>query len=184
AEQACDTVFCGTTETWTAGAKSEPFDALILSDVLEHTADPLGFLTKLCALPSVRSAVWIVSVPNYAVWYNRVRTLLGRFEYSWSGLYDRTHLRFFTRSSVQRVLEHCGFEVLEDICSPSLAQSAAPVLRRLFSNKLESGDHLALTDSASYGFYSRWIEPVESATCRLWPELLGFQIITAARLRP
>src|SRR4051812_30976921 len=109
-----DKVHLGDTQSWLGRHDVKRFDVVVLADVLEHIANPMAFLRELAADPSVRDAAWVISVPNYAVWYNRVRTLFGRFEYTWSGLYDRTHLRFYTRQSVQRLLTECGFEILED----------------------------------------------------------------------
>jgi SAM-dependent methyltransferase len=183
ARQACDEVFEGTVQQWLETEPSEVFDGIILSDVIEHLVEPVEFLRRLRRQRAVRGATWIISVPNYAVWYNRLFTLLGRFEYSWSGLYDRTHLRFFTRRSILELLEYCGFDVLEDRCSPSVVQSTAPILRKFFDRDVNAGNHLSLTESSFYRLYRSWVEPVETAGCQLWPELLAFQIVSAARLR-
>jgi trans-aconitate methyltransferase len=183
ARKTCHEVFEGTLEAWLASAPLGNFDSVLLSDVLEHTVDPIGFLRGLSELPNLRGAKLIVSVPNYGVWYNRLRTLAGRFEYSWSGLYDRTHLRFFTRSSLKSVLDYAGFELLDEACTPSLVQSAAPILRRFFERDVASGNHLGLGDSTAFSAYERVVEPVEKRFCKLWPELLGFQIVCVAKLR-
>jgi 2-polyprenyl-3-methyl-5-hydroxy-6-metoxy-1,4-benzoquinol methylase len=181
AREACNEVHQGELASWLATRDKPEFDAVILSDVLEHIADPISFLRSLVALPETRHAVWIISVPNYAVWYNRASTLLGRFEYAWSGLYDRTHLRFYTRSSIQKLLRHSGLEVVSDRCTPSIVQSAAPMLRTFFQKDVESGNHLALTETRSYQLYEKFVEPLETSACQLWPELLGFQIVSVAR---
>lgn len=181
AKQACDEVFHGTSDEWLATSPSGSFDAVVLSDVVEHIADPLGFLRKLGAAPQLKNATFVVSVPNYAVWYNRLRTLGGRFDYAFSGLYDRTHLRFFTRKSIRDLLEHAGFRILDDDSTPSIVQSAAPLLRKLFEKDVAEGNHLALADSGAYRLYRDYVEPVESTVCNLWPELLGFQIVIVAR---
>lgn len=184
ARQVCGEVFVGLVDDWMKQAPEQPFDAVVLSDVLEHIVEPIRLLRSLSQVEALRDATWVLSIPNYAVWYNRARTLLGNFEYSWSGLYDRTHLRFFTRRSLRQVLEYCGFEVLEDRCSPSLVQSAAPLIRKVFERDVDGGNHLTLTQSPSYKAYESFIEPVETRLCQLWPELLGFQIVCAARLKP
>lgn len=186
ARESLDSVFTGRADAWLASQSEggEPFDAVVLSDVIEHVPDPLGFLRVLRAHAPLARARWFVSVPNYAVWYNRVRTLLGRFDYAWSGLYDRTHLRFFTRRSVVRLLEHAGFECDAISATPSLVQSAAPALRKFFDRDVADGDHLSLGESPAYRAYVRYVEPVETAVCKLWPSLLAFQIVVSARIRP
>jgi SAM-dependent methyltransferase len=183
ARRTCDEVFQGMFEDWARARRDEaPFDALLLSDVLEHVADPIPFVRSVAAIPALRNALWIVSVPNYAVWYNRISTLLGIQHYAWSGLWDRTHVRFYTRRTVRELLEYCGLEIVDEACTPSLVQSSAPVLRRLFERDVERGDHLALADSRMYDVYRKFLEPAESLLCGLWPELLGFQVVNAARL--
>src|SRR4051812_36278592 len=169
--------------SWLHASNAAPFDAVVLSDVLEHIADPVAMLRELSQAEALRGATWGISVPNYAVWYNRVRTLLGRFSYQWSGLFDRTHLRFFTRRSVQEVFAYCGFEVIEDRATPALAQSAAPLLRRLFESAVADGNHLALEASRSYRIYDKAVQPLEIKIAQLWPELLGFQIVSVIRQR-
>jgi SAM-dependent methyltransferase len=183
AGQACSEIFHGTLEGWLSASPNgarEPYDAVVLSDVLEHIVDPIAFLNHMREVPALAHAKWVISVPNYGVWYNRLRTLAGRFEYSWSGLYDRTHVRFYTRKSIKDLLAYCGLSVIDDRCTPSLVQSTAPWLRALFQKKVEKGEHLALTESPLYRAYERAIEPGETAVCQLWPELLGFQIVSVA----
>lgn len=181
ARAACDEVFEGTLEHFLDHESGRRFDAVVLSDVIEHVADPLGFLKRLAGHPATRSAAWLVSVPNYAVWYNRLRTLAGTFSYAWSGLYDRTHLRFFTRRSLHELLRAAGRAVVDEATTPSLVQSAAPLLRRSFEARVDAGEHLALGDSPLFRAYERWVEPAESRVCGVWPELFGFQIVCLVR---
>lgn len=185
--EVCDTVFEGELGAWlergpAACAHDEVFDAVVLSDVIEHVEKPVEFLEGLVAHPGLRAALFLVSVPNYAVWYNRLLTLAGRFEYAQSGLYDRTHLRFFTRASIAALLAHTRLTLVEQAATPSLAQSLAPWLRGRFQSALDAGEHLALEGSRLYRGYARYVEPIETRVCGLWPELLGFQIVSAARL--
>jgi 2-polyprenyl-3-methyl-5-hydroxy-6-metoxy-1,4-benzoquinol methylase len=157
------------------------FDALVLSDVLEHLPDPFATLEQLVSAKAVAGADFFVSVPNYAVWYNRLNTLRGRFRYAWSGLYDRTHLRFFTRATFVELLERAGLRVLELRATPSLAQSFAPLLRKRFERAVDEGQHLALEEDSSFRAYQRYVEPIEGKLCELWPALLGFQLVAHAR---
>lgn len=181
--QVCDCVYGESLDSWLARPQPERVDVVILSDVVEHVVQPVRLLASLAGAPSTRGALFLISVPNYAVWYNRWRTLLGRFEYRASGLYDRTHLRFYTQSSISALLDYVGLEVLEQRATPSLVQSLAPLLRRGFEAAADSGEHLALEGSPLYRAYRRFVEPVETRFCELWPTLLGFQIVSAARVR-
>ena len=171
------------TESFLEADRGDRFDAVVLSDVIEHVVEPVRFVRALLGSKAAERARWFVSVPNYAVWYNRLRTLAGSFSYSWSGLYDRTHLRFYTRRSIRQLLEHCGLRVLEQAATPSLVQSAAPLLRRFFEQDVARGEHLALGESSAFRAYSQLVEPLETRVCSLWPELLAFQIVSVAELR-
>ena len=174
-------VFHGMLHEWLATKPEGSFDGVVLSDVLEHIPDPVSFLRELLAYEGVKNATFVISVPNYAVWYNRVRTAMGSFEYSWSGLYDRTHLRFFTRKSLEKLLAYLGLRAVKVRCTPSIVQSAAPILRRFFDHDVASGDPLSLPESKAFKLYSAAVEPLEAAVCGVWPELLGFQIVVAAK---
>ena len=86
----------------------DSFDVIVFGDVLEHLRDPL---------PSLRSArrmlnpggYIVISIPNIAHGDVRMSLLLGRFPYGNLGLLDNTHLRFFTRQSLQDLLTDAGF---------------------------------------------------------------------------
>ena len=169
-----DDMFQGVVQDWLSKEQS-PFDVVVMSDVLEHLADPVAFLRSVASAPQLRSAQWIISVPNYGVWHNRLRGLLGIQSYDWSGLWDRTHLRFFTRRTFSELLDYCGFDVLDAEYTPSLVHSATPVLRKAFEKDVAAGDHLALADSKVYGLYESFVEPIESRICGVWPSLLAFQ---------
>ena len=147
ASRTCDEVYQGMLEEWLKQGTHAPYDLVVLSDVLDTTLTPSRFLRALSSAECVRSARWIISVPNYGVWYNRLRTLLGVQGYSWSGVWDRTHLRFFTRSSIKELLTYCGFELLDDACTPAIVQSAAPLLRKAFE-RTASGHGLTTSPSS------------------------------------
>jgi hypothetical protein len=56
----------------------------------------------------------LLSVPNFGHWYPRGRVVLGLFGYDRRGILDDTHLRFFTRSSLRRLVRNAGFDVVEE----------------------------------------------------------------------
>ena len=50
-------------------------------------------------------------VPNIAHWYPRFRSTLGMFDYDQRGILDSTHVRFFTRRSLVKLVERRGFAI-------------------------------------------------------------------------
>jgi SAM-dependent methyltransferase len=91
----------------------ETFDYIVAGDVIEHLADPLTTLKELRELLDDGGQL-LVSVPNFGHWYPRARVLLGVFGYDRRGILDETHLRFFTRSSLKRLVTAAGFDVLDE----------------------------------------------------------------------
>lgn len=90
----------------------EVFDVMIFGDVLEHLRDPLRALRRL--EPFLREGGHVVaSIPNVAHGSVRLALMQGRFRYQRLGLLDDTHLRFFTRESVERLFEDAGFLITD-----------------------------------------------------------------------
>lgn len=87
------------------------FDVILCLDVLEHLRDPWAVIEKLAALLSAEGCL-IASVPNIRHFSVTLPLLLkGRFDYSTSGLLDKTHLRFFVRETAIDLLESSGLHV-------------------------------------------------------------------------
>jgi 2-polyprenyl-3-methyl-5-hydroxy-6-metoxy-1,4-benzoquinol methylase len=87
-----------------------PFDAIIVADVLEHLVDPWAALRTLRTW-AAPGALLAVSVPNLR-FYRLLGNLLfrGEFEYERYGVRDWTHLRWFTRRSLGRMLGAAAWE--------------------------------------------------------------------------
>lgn len=104
-------VMNGNVEEIDVGPLGRDFDALIISEVLEHLVDPWGTLERLAKTLRVGATVY-ASSPNVAHW-SIVRNLIyGRFRYQPSGLMDKTHLRWFTPESYSSLFEDAGIKVL------------------------------------------------------------------------
>lgn len=84
------------------------FDCLVFGDVLEHLRNPENLLRKL-KQHLAPNCTLAVNVPNVAHWTVLEQLLSGNFEYSDSGILDRTHLRFFTPGSFRTMLWEVGF---------------------------------------------------------------------------
>lgn len=84
------------------------FDAAIFADILEHLEDPVVLLRSVVELLSPEGKV-IVSVPN--VRHLRIALPLlfrNEWKYTDEGICDRTHLRFFTSQSAERLVRESG----------------------------------------------------------------------------
>ncbi len=88
------------------------FDVVVFADVLEHLRDPVRVLRDAIPLLAPGGSV-VVSLPNVAHGAVRLALLEGRFEYRPLGLLDDTHLRFFTRRSVEELLGAAGLRAID-----------------------------------------------------------------------
>lgn len=91
---------------------SHRFDTVVFGDVLEHLAEPLPVLSQVKQL-LVPGGTVVASIPNVAHGAVRLALLAGRFEYSQVGLLDETHIRFFTKESVETLFQRAGFVIVE-----------------------------------------------------------------------
>lgn len=85
------------------------FDVIVMGDVLEHMSDPERVLARLKTLLS-DDGYLALSVPNVAHWSALFHLINGRWPAQDSGLFDRTHLRFFTLQSLTEALHKAGFQ--------------------------------------------------------------------------
>lgn len=111
ASKCLDEVLCGNIENLELEEYTNKFDHIIFSDSLEHLLDPASALMKARTMLRSDGAL-LLSIPNvrnFRVTFPLV--FFGRFEYQDEGLLDRTHLRFFTLSSITNLMRQCGFEV-------------------------------------------------------------------------
>jgi SAM-dependent methyltransferase len=88
------------------------FDVILFADVLEHLRDPGALLQRVRPF-LVEGGSVIASIPNVAHGSVRLALLRGEFRYRELGLLDNTHLRFFTRESIQDLFEESGYLVAQ-----------------------------------------------------------------------
>jgi len=86
------------------------YDCVVLADVLEHLADARRVLESAVRLLSPDGEV-VISVPNVAHGSLRLALLQGRWEYRDTGLLDRTHIHFFTRTSILDLIQQGGLAI-------------------------------------------------------------------------
>lgn len=95
------------------------FDCIVLGNVLEHMKEPSGVLIELKRYLSDNGFL-IYSVPNIANWYSRITILSGKFEYADSGVFDKSHLRFYNLNSAKKLALDAGYRITSLDVTPSI----------------------------------------------------------------
>lgn len=145
-------------------------DVVLFADVLEHLREPLDTLRFAATLLDPGGRV-IVSVPNIGHWTARRALLRGRFPYADHGLFDRTHLRFFTRSSAHALARDAGYEVTDE----RFTAAPLPLESRLRTGPADS--------SGPDGPPPAAVRALAAALLRRWPELFALQVVLTLRPR-
>jgi SAM-dependent methyltransferase len=141
------------------GPWREKFDVVVAGDILEHLPRPERLLDLLKPL-FARDGTLMLSLPNVANVTVRTSLALGRFPYADRGILDRTHLRFYTRTSARRLLAGSGYRTLFESVTPMPVELAVPALGRPAFAPLARGATRLLAAA--------------------WPTLFGYQFVFEA----
>ena len=87
------------------------FDLVCFNDVLEHLVDPWQVLRETQDWLTPGGHV-LAAIPNIQYWPAIIDLFNGRWDYTESGLMDRTHLRFFTRKTIVELFDQSGYDVI------------------------------------------------------------------------
>ena len=93
---------------WDDAFVDTKYDYVIIADVLEHLLHGERVLAESRRLLKTEGRC-ILSLPNISHASVIGALIKGRFNYSDEGLLDRTHLRFYTRDSIQKLLRASGY---------------------------------------------------------------------------
>lgn len=89
-------------------------DAILLLDILEHLKMPEQLLERLRTSYAPQEPSVVITTGNIAFIFVRIGLLLGKFNYGKRGILDMDHSRLFTFAYMRRLLEQCGYEVIEE----------------------------------------------------------------------
>jgi 2-polyprenyl-3-methyl-5-hydroxy-6-metoxy-1,4-benzoquinol methylase len=134
------------------------YDVVIAGDVVEHLTHPGEALRGMLRVLRPGGQL-LLSVPNFAHWYPRLRVALGTFGYDRRGILDETHLRFFTRATLRRLVRATGYDILD-----------------------ETATGLPLGAIADDSAFTSVLRRVDGALVRVRPTLFGYQYLL--RLTP
>lgn len=142
---------------------AEEFNLFLLGDILEHLRNPEGLLGEVRRLAQGPNSYVIISVPNVANLYIRLRLLFGSFPYAERGILDGSHLRFFTAKSLKDLLKKSGLQTVQFQAIPIPLDLALPQFLGRF-----------LTISCLY--------PILVLTAKIWPSLCAYQFVVLAKV--
>lgn len=86
------------------------FDTVVCADILEHLREPHHVLRQVREVLAP-TGVLVASLPNSGHLYFRLTVLSGRFPRHVKGLFDRTHLHFYTWDGWCELFQQCGFRI-------------------------------------------------------------------------
>jgi SAM-dependent methyltransferase len=110
ARKRIDDVYCGDVRE-IISIIDEQFDWIIGGDIVEHLDEPWSFLADLRRVCAPGGKL-LLSLPNLANASVINDLLQGRFDYVYMGLTCVGHVRFFTRSSIEDMLNIAGWDVV------------------------------------------------------------------------
>ncbi|HPI72665.1 MAG TPA: class I SAM-dependent methyltransferase [bacterium] len=93
------------------------FQVILFVDVLEHLFNAEAVLKKFQHYLTP-DGVMVVSIPNVANVSIRLRLLMGRWDYTASGILDEGHVRFYTLKTMRALFHACGLQIKEQGFAP------------------------------------------------------------------
>jgi GT2 family glycosyltransferase/2-polyprenyl-3-methyl-5-hydroxy-6-metoxy-1,4-benzoquinol methylase len=161
------------------------YDRIVCADVLEHLKNPERILQQ-CRQLLQPGGQLLTSVPNVAYCGLLAELIQGDFRYRPEGLLDNTHLRFFTRQSLQRFFAAYGWDIL------SSQTTTRDVLSSEFHGPFNllppavSRHLLSLPDASTYQFICSLVPlpPGQSASPHPTPDSPPAQALFSAQLYP
>lgn len=105
-----DQVWNSTIEEALPNLPDKYYDCIVIADVLEHLLDPWTVLAEL-KNKLAEGGKLVASIPNIQNWGVLSELIQGKWDYRSEGILDRTHLRFFTRKSVEELFWNAGFRI-------------------------------------------------------------------------
>ena len=88
------------------------YDCICFLDVLEHLVDPEQALLHAKSLLSPTGVI-VMSIPNVGHWSVVADLLEGRWDWAPAGIHCYTHVRFFTRRTIEDMLLRVGLKAQE-----------------------------------------------------------------------
>ena len=86
------------------------YDYVICSHVLEHIVYPDKLLKDIYEVLKP-GGILVVALPNLMHYKSRLKLITGNFVYEDAGIWDNTHVKWYTFSSAKKLLTNYGFSI-------------------------------------------------------------------------
>ncbi len=139
ASKQLDKVINGIFEKDMPELEGQKFDVIVFNDVLEHLVNPEKVL-KDCHQYLNEGGVVVASIPNIMYFPLFVKQLLLKedWEYMKEGVFDNTHLRFYTKKSMLRLFKDSGYTVQHIQGINAYQSTLFSILNFFFLNKFKN----------------------------------------------
>jgi 2-polyprenyl-3-methyl-5-hydroxy-6-metoxy-1,4-benzoquinol methylase len=151
--------------------KTQKFDIIIFSDVLEHLYDPVDIIKSYQSFLNQDGTI-VVTVPNIANIFSRLALLFGHFNYNETGVMDKTHIRFFNKQNLKQLAKESNLQIVAQKYDSILVRWFVPFIKIFIANK--GSGHIL--DSKLYQFYFKYLRPIEEVFSTLIPSLFAFRL--------
>jgi len=118
------------------------FDCIVFNDVLEHMIEPEQSLVDSIKLLSTDGII-ITSIPNVR-YYSNLKNLLFHKDWNYQdeGILDKTHLRFYTKKSMIRMFDNCGYAIIKTEGINPLKSLKFLILNLILFNQISDSKYL------------------------------------------
>lgn len=86
------------------------YDYVICSHVLEHIVSPEKLLKDIYRTLKP-GGLLVVALPNIMHYKSRLKLIAGEFNYEDAGIWDNTHVKWYTFDTVKKLLTEYGFSI-------------------------------------------------------------------------
>jgi len=134
-------------------------DCWIFGDVLEHLNDPWHLLARIRRSLTVGAGYVVACIPNAQHWSVQARLSFGDFRYEDSGLFDRTHIRWFTRRTIHEMFQGAGYAVEDGVgrvYEEPQRETFLPIIRMMAVAARADGDR-AVADAQVFQYIFRCV---------------------------
>jgi O-antigen biosynthesis protein len=138
------------------GYGKKQFDVIIVASVIEHLKNPWAMMEYINSLLK-DDGLLVLSTSNVGNIYSRLKLLFGNFDYEDKGIFDKTHLRFFTLKTFRKLAKEANFMIVHEEFTPV----PLPTVHQVFSK----GKPLNIMHKTS------------NQAMKLWKRMLCFEFI-------